>query len=132
MMPIELITTLAGTLMPPIFDLVKKKFIDQKQDTPEATISSLAVAGKAEVIPNVIEAYEKLYHAQTEYFNRDVVGQPSQWVIDLRASIRPITVAFCLIIYFIAIGFDLKLPQEFTVPAAAWIGLWFGDRMRLN
>ena len=129
MIPLEIITTLGSMVIPPAFDFIKKKFIPSESDTPERTISSIATT-KPDTLPQVIEAYSKLYEAKKEWFNRDVIGETSRWVNDLRASIRPLTVVVCLVIYLTGILFQIELPDEFTVPASSWIGLWFGDRMR--
>jgi len=130
MIPLEIVSTLAGLIIPAAFDFIKKKFIPSENDTPERTISTLAVSGKCENIPSIVDAYAKLYEAKTKFFNRDVIGNPSQFVVDLRAIIRPLTVAISLLIYTIGVLLNIDLPQEFTIPASSWIGLWFGDRMR--
>ncbi len=129
MIPLEVITTIGSMVIPPAFDFIKKKFIPSESDTPERTISSIATT-KPETLPQVIEAYSKLYQAKKDWFNRDVIGETSLWVNNLRASIRPITVIICLVIYLTGILFQIDLPEEFTIPASSWIGLWFGDRMR--
>ena len=128
MIPLEAITTIGSMIIPPAFDFIKKKFIKSDDDTPERTISSIA-ATKPETLPEVVNAYAELYKAKKEWFNRDVIGETSRWVNDLRASIRPITVIVCLVIYLTGILLQIDLPEEFTIPATSWIGLWFGNRM---
>ena len=98
MLPIiDLIATVGGLIIPPAFDFIKKKFVKRSDDTPEATLSSLATT-KPEIMPAYLEALVKWNDSQKEMFNRDVIGSPSQWVVNLRAAIRPIGVAFAMII----------------------------------
>ena len=47
-MMLDAIASLGGLIVPPIFDFVKKKFL-KKDDTAEATLSSLAVT-KPEIL----------------------------------------------------------------------------------
>ena len=54
-MGIDAIIALAGMILPPAIDFIKKKFIPQSADTPEATMSSLATS-KPEVLPGYLAA----------------------------------------------------------------------------
>lgn len=92
---LELIGTLGGLVFPAAFDFVKKKFLPKEADTPEATMSSLATT-KPEVLPQYLTALTGYMEAQIHFFNRDVVGIPDSWVIDLRAAIRPIVTVLCI------------------------------------
>ena len=100
-MILDAIVSVGSLLVAPAFDFIKKKFLPASQDTTEATLGTLATT-RPEVIPSYIEANSKLLEAKTKYFNRDVIGEVSRWVRDLRASIRPIYVIFGLIYFFLA------------------------------
>lgn len=138
-MGVEAILAIAGLLLPPVVDFVKKKFL-KGQDTPEATLSTLATT-KPEVMPQYIESQAKLLIAQKEYFNRDICGIPSQWIVDLRASIRPIGVVFAFIVLCIfgliaLLKVDLQLSDEAQMVIASIryssiviLTSWFGDRI---
>jgi len=136
-MGIEAILALAGLVIPPAVDFLKKKFI-KGNDTPEATLSTLATT-KPEVMPAYIEAQSKLLVAQKEHFNRDICGIPSQWIVDLRAAIRPIGV---IISFGILIGMGIAYYGEVVITEAAKpmiegtkyaailiLSSWFGDRL---
>ncbi len=126
---IEAVLALAGLIVPPAFDFVKKKFIKPENDTAEQTAGTLATTSP-EVLPGYIDGMAKLIAARVDLFNRDVIGTPSQWVVDLRACIRPLAVV---------IGFGL-------LAADMWSGLaldpasrgaiivnnaaWFGSRLK--
>ena len=129
MIDLAAVATLVGMVLPPVTDFVKKKFIRQENDTPERTMGSLAVS-KPEVLPEYIRALGEWQKSQTEFFNRDLVpgGMPSQWIIDLRSSIRPISV----VLSFIIIGADaflqVGLDEGIKASMCANIGHWFGGR----
>lgn len=127
-MILETIATVGGLILPPAFDFLKKKFI-KGGDTPEATINSLATT-KPEVLPQYISGYASFLKSKTEWFNRDVVGVPSKWVINLRASIRPIAV----ILAFSILGCDAGISTFELDPGTRSsfcfiVGNWFGTRM---
>jgi len=94
---VDLIATLGGLIVSPLFDFIKKKFISGANDTPERTIGTLATTS-----PEALEGYTKgladYLDAQVDYFNRDVIGEVSKWVRDLRAAIRPIGVCISFVI----------------------------------
>jgi hypothetical protein len=130
MEPITIITllgTLGGMIIPPVFDFLKKKFLPSS-DTPEATMGTLAVT-KPETLAPYTEALAKYLDAETRYFNRDVSGTPSIWVINLRASIRP----FCVVGSFILLGFDairwFEIDPSVRAGCFVVIGNWLGSRI---
>lgn len=82
-----------GLVLPPLFSLFKGWFMPEGKDTPEATMSTLATT-KPEVLGEYVNSLAKYKQAEVAYFNRDVIGAPKQWVIDLRAGIRPLVTAF--------------------------------------
>jgi hypothetical protein len=94
---IDVIVALGGLIIPPFFDFIKKKWVKGEADTPERTMASLATT-KPESLPGYVEALSKYIDSQVRLFNRDVTGAASQWVVDLRACIRPITVAVSLVV----------------------------------
>ena len=135
-MGIEAILALVSLVIPPAFDFVKKKFLKPSQDTPEATMSALATT-KPEVMPEYLKGIAGLLEAKTKYFNRDVCGTPGQWVVNLRAAIRPVGV---IISFFILIGMayasfkGMKLAEQTVVDGIRYacitvISSWFGDRL---
>lgn len=127
-MGIDAIIALAGLIVPPAVDFVKKKFLGSK-DTPEATLSSLATT-KPEVMPAFVTAQAQMLDAQTKFFNRDVAGTPSQWVVDVRAAIRPVGV----IIAFAILGLtmitkDFQVAEGSRYTCELLIASWFGSRL---
>lgn len=126
-MIIDAITSLAGLIVPPIYDFVKKKFLPSV-DTPEATLSTLATT-KPEIIAQYVKSQADLLLAQTNYFNRDVIGEVSSWVRDLRASIRPIYVIFGLIYFLFASYFDWQVDVFIRTTMEVCVSSWFGSRI---
>jgi len=124
----EGILTLSSVLVPPLFDFVKKKFLKPNQDSPEATLSTLATT-KPDIMPAFIEAQAKLLKAQTEYFNRDVIGTPSLWVINMRASIRPLFVCVSVPARICSWIFSWHIDPQFCYLMDVCIGSWFGSRL---
>jgi hypothetical protein len=128
---IDLIATVGGLVVPPVFDFIKKKFIKEENDTVERTIGSLATT-KPEVLPEYINALTGAKKAEVEFFNRDVVGTPSAWVIDLRASIRPATVALGIV----SLCLMAMLPERINIPPdiryflEVNISSWFGSKLK--
>jgi len=72
MFGLDLVASLGGLIFPPVFDFVKKKFLKPKQDTPEATLSTLATT-KPEVMGDFLNGTVALKEANIKFFNR-VVG----------------------------------------------------------
>lgn len=141
MFGIDAIVALGGLVIPGIFDFVKKKWLNPGADTPEATMSTLATT-KPDVLPLYIAATTGYMDAQTKFFNRDVVGTPSQWVIDLRAAIRPIAVVgagFTLMGMTIMSVSDVAIDPTMAATiegvryaCVAIISSWFGDRFSVH
>lgn len=127
-MGIEAIAALAGLIVPPAFDFLKKKFIKSENDTPERTISSLATTSP-DILPQYVGALSQYQESNVKWFNRDVIGTPSQWIIDLRAAIRPVSV----VIGFALIAADMILTfgLDTNTKAAIWVNnsSWFGSRL---
>ena len=140
-MGVDAIISLVGLVLPAGIDFLKKKFLKREQDTPEATMSTLATT-KPEVLPEYVTAITGWLQAQVNYFNRDVTGTPSQWVIDLRAAIRPFGVigsGFILILMVVGalVGWkpDPSMVDTLTgvrLASEAIISSWFGDRISIS
>ena len=140
-MGVDAIISLVGLVLPAGIDFLKKKFLKREQDTPEATMSTLATT-KPEVLPEYVTAITGWLQAQVNYFNRDVTGTPSQWVIDLRAAIRPFGVigsGFILILMVVGalVGWkpDPSMVDTLTgvrLASEVIISSWFGDRISLS
>lgn len=126
---IELISCIGGMVFPPVMDFVKKKFLKPASDTPEATMSSLATT-KPEVLADYTNAMASWLEAQTKFFNRDVVGTPSTWVIDVRAAIRPIGTILCIMALVADTIPGLSaLDQGTRCGMLVIVGNWFGTRI---
>ncbi len=69
-MGIDAILAIGGLVFPPIFDFIKKKFIKPSNDSPEATINTLAVS-KPEVLGEYVAALAELMNAKVKWYNRD-------------------------------------------------------------
>ena len=127
-MILDALVTLGSLIIPPAFDFIKKKFI-KGDDTPEATLNTLATT-KPEVIPEYIKANSMLLDAQVKFFNRDVIGMPHQWVVDLRAAIRPIVVIIALgIILVDLLILKITLDEGIRLFFESVICSWFGSRI---
>lgn len=132
-MILDAAVTLGGLIIPPVFDFIKKKFLGPSKDTPEATMSSLATT-KPEVLPEYLHAVVEHIKAKVEWFNRDVIGVPSLWVINLRASIRPVTVVLALLSLIFGganlFGWVVPVPDPGTrVFFEGVVASWFGSRL---
>jgi len=142
----DLIASLAGLVIPPLFSLAKKKFIKSENDTPERTIGDLATTNP-EVIPGYVSALATWLDAQVKFFNRDVIGTPAQWVVNLRAAIRPVGVILSFVIlggmvYLTLTGgfshFDVVpevLDEMLTgvrLSCEVMITSWFGSRFTIS
>lgn len=141
MFGIDAIVAIGSLLLPPVVDFVKKKFLKKEQDTPEATMSSLATT-KPEVLPGYVTAMTGWMEAQVKFFNRDVNGTPSQWVVDLRAAIRPIGVciAGAVLVFMVVQALRGRQPAPSMADTILGVRLtcevivssWFGDRIRIS
>ena len=141
MFGIDAIVALLGLALPPVVDFVKKKFLKKGEDTPEATLSTLATT-KPEVMAPFLAAQTGLMDATVRFFNRDVVGVPSAWVVNLRASIRPIAVILAFITLILLACMAIFKVQVDPIMADTLTGVrlscelmvssWFGDRISLG
>lgn len=137
-MGIEAILALLGLVIPPAFDFIKKKFLTPETDTPEATMSTLATT-KPEVMGEYLKGQAGLLEAKTKYFNRDICGVPTQWVIDLRAAIRPVGVIvsffiLAVMVYWAFTGKTFTVETKSVIDGTRYacvviISSWFGDRL---
>ena len=129
-MPFPLIPLL-GLVGPPLFDLGKKLILGPSKDTPEATASALATT-KPEVLPEYVKATVSLKDAEVRFFNRDVIGAASQWIVDLRASIRPVVTGLCALALLADVFAGIALTE--TARDMSWtvVNMWFGQRLTSN
>lgn len=140
-MGVDAIIAILGLLAPPVIDFVRKKFLRRDQDSPEATMSTLATT-KPDVLPSYVTAMTGWLEAQVKYFNRDVSGTPSPWVCNLRASIRPIgTILSVLFLATLATmsmtGVKVDPSVEKTLDGVRYTceaiaTSWFGDRITIT
>jgi len=144
-MLLDLIATLGGLIVPPAFDFIKRKFTTSTAKTEEETISELASISP-DALPGYLDAVVRMKESAVKFFNRDVIGAVSQWVVDLRAAIRPIGVACAFILLgVIAILTLTGNMGGFTeVPGAVdtiagirlscetMIASWFGHRFTIG
>jgi len=126
---IEAIMALAGLVVPPAADFIKKKFLKKGEDTTDATVNSLATTSP-EVIPSFIQAKVELLRANIEWFNRDYKGTVSVWVNDLRASIRPVTVILSIGIIALDNIAGMSLDEQTRGALLMNITSWFSDRIK--
>ena len=135
---IEAGLAIMSLLIPPAFDFVKKKFLKPSEDTPEATMAALATT-KPEVMGEYLKGQAGLLEAKTKYFNRDICGIPAQWVINLRAAIRPfgVIIAFFILAVMAYLAFNnysFSADMKSTVDGVRYacvviMASWFGDRL---
>ena len=131
---IDLIATLGGLVAAPAYDFIKKKFLTPEIDTPEATIGTLATT-KPEALGEYINALVAHIKAKIDYFNRDVIGSPSQWVVDTRAVIRPAgVIAAFFILGYMVITSPIETASVLGVRASCevMVSSWFGDRLTIH
>lgn len=127
-MGIESIVALAGIFGPSVMDFIKKKFLKQDKSDPEAVLGNLSLQSP-ETMPPYVNALSTYLDAQTRFFNRDISGQPSTWIVDLRASIRPLSI----IAGFALLAADFFSPGQLDQGTRAAIiannSSWFGQKL---
>jgi len=141
MFGLDAIVAIGGLLLPPVVDFVKKKFLKKEQDTPEATMSTLATTSP-ETLGPYLTAMSGWLGAQVQFFNRDVSGTPSQWVVNVRAIIRPlgvlgagITLGALILISAMNIKIDPSMADTVAgvrLSCEAIVSSWFGDRISIS
>ena len=127
-MIIDAVVSLAGLVTAPLFSFLQKKFIPSSDNTVESTLSTLATT-KPEAIEPVVNAKVKLIDAEIRKFNRDVIGNISPWVSNLRASIRPGYVVWSLIYTTIVTFYKLPIDPGLKYTMELCISNWFGSRI---
>ena len=137
-MLLDIIASIGGLIIPPAFNFIKKKFIKSENDTPERTIGDLATTSP-ETVPAYVQALSTLLDAKVKFFNRDVIGSPSQWVVNLRAAIRPIGVimSFVLLGYMVyeaqwGLGSMNETWTGVRLSCECMITSWFGSRFTIS
>lgn len=139
-MGLDAIIAIVSLLAPPVVDFLKKKWLKTNQDTPEATMSTLATT-KPDVLPGYVSAVTEWLKAQVEYFKRDITGNPSQWVVDLRAVIRPLGtlgagVVLGGMVLMALYGYKPDPSMADTISGVRYsceiiVSSWFGDRISI-
>jgi len=126
---LSLVSLLGNTFLPPVYNIVKGIFSKGRPDTPEQTMSNLATT-KPDILPQYVQALAQNRESEVKFFNKDVAGTPSQWVIDLRACIRPISV----VLAFILIGISLftTVNNALIISANGVIGNWLGTKIEVH
>ena len=127
---LEAATALGGMVIPPVFDVIKRKLLGISEDSSEGTLSALA-RSNPEVMTGYVRAKAELYDAEARFFNRDIAGTPSTWVIDLRGAIRPsVTLLSVCALIIEAFPFaSLGLDQGTRATMCLIVSSWFGDRL---
>jgi hypothetical protein len=126
-MILESILAIGGLVVPPVFDFFKRKFV--KEATPQQMLSVLAET-QPDAMIGFVEAQTKFMEANVKWFNRDVVGDPSRWVTDLRASIRPIGVVLSIGVLASEHAFPNFALDPYTRSGLiVCVTSWFGDRL---
>ena len=121
---------MGSLIVPPAFDFIKKKFVKESNDTPERTIGTLATT-KPEALEGYIKALAELKDSAVKFFNRDVIGSPSQWVVDLRAAIRPLGVIISFGILCCIAGDIMSKVEGIRLSCECIITSWFGSRITI-
>ena len=127
-MILDAAVSIVSLIAPPIYDFIKKKFLKPEVDTVESTMSALATTNPEVMAPYILAITEKL-KVDIQWFNRDVIGTPSLWVINLRASIRPVTVVISLTILATSMLDAFNLDPGTRLFLEANISNWFGSRL---
>jgi len=125
---IESAMAIGGLIVPPVFDFIKKKFLGSKEDTPGATLSTLATT-KPEIMDKYVSSMAQLFKTKTMFFNRDVISNPSLWVVNLRAAIRPVCVVLFLAMRISMWIWKFPLDEAFCGMMDMCITSWFGSRL---
>ncbi len=123
--------SLGGILVAPVFDFLKKKFIPAENDTPERTMGTLATT-KPDVLPEYVSALSTYQEALVKFFNRDVIGEASRWVVNLRASIRPVGVIISFVILLSITTGLINNLDGVRLSCEAIISSWFGNRITIK
>ena len=129
-MGIDALIAIGGLVFPSIFDFIKKKFLKPSQDSPEATMSTLATA-KPEVLPEYVKAMAEMIAAKVKWYNRDVIGNIHRWVATFRAAIRPIVICFAMAHIGASWAWEIPLDAGVKTFYVAIISEWFGERLTL-
>jgi hypothetical protein len=127
---IDAAVAIGGLIIPPAYNFIKNKF-GKSEDSATATMGNLATT-KPEVLPDYTRALVELKDAEVRFFNRDVVGEVSPWVRDLRAAIRPATVVLGMGMLILHGGDAITLDQGIIYFLEANISSWFGSRLAMG
>ena len=127
---LPIISLVANTFLPPVYNIVKGIFSKGKADNPEQIISNLATT-KPDILPLYVKALADNRDSETRFFNRDVIGVPWTWVISIRALIRPTCVVISLSVIF-ASFFGYKPDAGIMVTVNGVVGNWLGTKIEFH
>jgi len=82
-------------------------------------------------MPQYVEALAKLEEAKVRSFQQDIAGTPSQWVVTIRAAIRPVGTIVALLALILFPVFEIPLDEQTRISLMSVVGLWFGTRIHL-
>lgn len=122
-----LISLLGNTFLPPVYNIVKGLFSKGKVDNPEQVMSNLATT-KPDILPQYVNALALNRDSETKWFNRDIAGVPSKWVVNLRGIIRPLCVIISLSV-IIASFFGVKQETQVMITVNGVLGNWLGTKI---
>ena len=125
MIALDIIASVAGFALPAIVDLTKSIF--GIKSSQEGTLSTLATTNP-EVMPQYIDALARLKDAETKWFQRDVTGELSKWILNFRGFIRPFGTAFSFAALTLNHSVQLNLTPGTEASFCFVLGNWFGSR----
>ena len=118
---------LSSVILPPAVKLIKDIFGKKPKDAEE-TLGVLA-SEKPEFLSAYVDAQAKLMDAKASFMRADINEKVHSWIMDLRASVRPI-ITYLLVLNIIVskcFGWDISLIEANA--AGIVIGWWFGERL---
>jgi hypothetical protein len=122
-------TALIGVLAPAAVDIFKTKVLGMEPQGAKDVLGSLAKSNP-DKMADFVKAQADLMDAETRTFNRDVIGIPSGWVVDIRAAIRPVvTVASIIMLAAEMLPFGFVLDPGTRATLCLIVSYWFGSRV---
>lgn len=127
----DAIVSLGSIIFPPVWDLVRKKVLGRDDDSSEATLSTLART-KPEIMADYVKAMAAMKEAEVKAFQADISGSPAQWVVTVRAAIRPIGTALALLALILCPFCGIELTETTRYTLQGVVGIWFGTQISLG
>lgn len=129
-MPIAEFIGLSTIVLPPVIKLVKNIFGKKPKDEFEA-MQEIA-RDKPEALVSYVQAQAELWKAKSGFMQADISDKVSPWVMDLRASVRPVITYLLVLNIVISKFFKLDVSLIESNSAGAVIGWWFGERLAVR